>query len=169
MDAKDWISNAIAILAFFVSGGSLALSYFVWYRQTRSSVYSAIMGRLFEINRLEVEKPELFEHLYEEYTIKTVSHGGKGLTHYLFMVFNLYAEIHVQHKVYGLFDDKQMEVWRQRLINDFKQRIFLHGYWKEVLKQHSGEYTEEFKDFVNKALEEGERRSTPAETTKKIK
>jgi len=169
METKDWISNAIAILAFIVSGGSLVLSYFVWYRQTRSSVYSAIMGRLFEINRLEVEKPELFEHLYEEYTVKAVSQGGKGLTHYLFMVLNLYAEIYVQHKVYGLFDDRQMEVWRQRLINDFRQRIFLHGYWSAVLEQHSGEYTEEFKDFVSKALEEAERKGTLTETTKRMK
>lgn len=167
MELKDWVSDAIAILAFIGSGVSIVISYFIWHRQTRSSVYSSIMGRLFEINRLEVEKPELFERLYEEYTAKAVSQGGKGLTHYLFMVFNLYAEIHVQHNIYGLFDDRQMEVWRQRLINDFRHRIFLHGYWNAVLEQYSEEFTEEFKDFVNKALEEAERR-TLADTTKKI-
>lgn len=160
MELKDLIGSAIAILAFIVSVGSLVISYFVWRYQGRSLVYSAIMSRLFEINRLEIEKPELFEHLYEEYTMNAVSQGGKGLTHYLFMVFNLYAEIYAQHKVYRLFDDREMEVWRQRLISDFSQRIFLRGYWNAALEQHSGEYTEEFKDFVNRALEEAERRGT---------
>src|SRR5262245_57626605 len=113
MGLQDWISDAIAILAFFASGASIVISYLIWHRQTKSSVYSSIMERLFEINRLEVEKPELFEQLYEEYSPKAVYQGGKGLTIYLFMVFNLYAEIHVQHKDYGLFDERQMEVWRQ--------------------------------------------------------
>ncbi len=64
MELKDWVSNLIAALAFITSVGSLTISYLVWRHQTRSTTYSAIMGRLFEINRLEVEQPELFAQLY---------------------------------------------------------------------------------------------------------
>lgn len=132
MELKDWLNNGIAALAFIASVGSLGVSFLVWRflrYQTKATVYSAIMGRLFEINRLEVEKPALFEQLYSDYTDEALNQGGRGLSHYVFMVFSLYCEIHTQHNAYGLYDAEQMQIWEERLTNDFRQRQFLRGYW----------------------------------------
>jgi hypothetical protein len=72
------------------------------------------------------------------------------------MVFNLYAEIHTQHKRYGLFDKEQMRIWEHRLTSDFQQRPFLRGYWESEKEKYPGEYTKSFKRFVDRALERAE-------------
>jgi hypothetical protein len=132
--------------------------------QLRSATYSGIMSRLFELNRLEMEKPDLFATLYTDFDEKalTTDDGGLSpLSHYLFMLFNLYSEIHTQYQHYKLFDKEQVEVWEARAANDFRVRRFLRGYWKAELSNYPTEYTDSFKVFMTKALERAERYDAP--------
>jgi hypothetical protein len=153
----NWFGAGFTALGFLFS----LLSFYVIIRatrkQTQSATYSAIMGRLLEINRLEVEKPHLFEILYEDYNTSTLDRGGAGLSHYLFMVMNLYAEIHLQHTKYGLFDEEQFRIWQSRLENDFSKRAFLRGYWRSEVKNFPNEYTKSFAGFVDAALTAAEK------------
>jgi hypothetical protein len=125
----------------------------------RSATYAGIMSRLFELNRLEMERPQLFTPLYTDFDAKALTGEGSGLSplaHYLFMLFNLYSEIHTQYEHYQLFDQEQMRVWEARAANDFRGRRFLKGYWEAELANFPTEYTESFKAFMGKALARAE-------------
>ena len=154
----ETVSAVLAGIAIFVAIASFAVSH----RAVKANTHAAIMGRLFEINRLEIEHPELFEHLYEEFDPAAVQRGGpKGLSHYLFMLFNLYAEVFSQHERYGLFDEEEFGVWRGRIENDFRVRTFLLGYWRYECENFASEYTPDFKRFIDRRIE----RSTRSQTT----
>src|SRR4051812_27777688 len=96
MDA-NLLSAVFTALAFLFSLFSFYKVTSFNRNQMRSSAYSAIMERLFEINILEVGTPLLFEKLYENFNENALDEKGLGLRHYLFMVFNLYAEVYIQY------------------------------------------------------------------------
>lgn len=162
-------------VALSISAVALLFSAFTWYRshkatlkQARATIYSSIMGRLFEINQLEIEKPGLFESLYEDFNPAVLEKGREGLSHYLFMLFNIYEEAFTQHQKFGLFDNNEMEQWRNRLRNDFFQRKFLQGYWRHDQELFSNERSEAFSAFVHSVLKEAEEiqaRNTSQEPT----
>lgn len=96
--------------------------------------------------------------LYEEFSEDAMKKGGVELNTYLFMLFNLYAEIYIQHKKYGLFDRDQMQVWENRIENDFLYRQFLCGYWKMEKQRSAKEFTDGFKHFIDSKLNTAEAR-----------
>lgn len=153
----DPISLILSLTALIFSIWSFWKTREMTVNQVRSATYAGIMSRLFELNQLEIEKPHLFEQLYNEFNPQAVAKGGGGLAHYLFMLFNLYAEIYTQYEKYNLFDEEQMRVWARRIINDFKGRQFLRGYWRAELVNYPKEYTQSFKEFITRALEKAER------------
>lgn len=53
----------LSILAFLFAVSSFGINYFIGRKVVRSSTYSSMMGRLFEMNKTELEKPELFEKI----------------------------------------------------------------------------------------------------------
>lgn len=155
------ISNAIAVIAMIFSLTSFVIAYQTGRKEVRSSTYSAIMGRLFELNRIELQEPKLFEHLHEEFSPAKIEKGGGGLSTYLFMLFNLYAEIYTQYRQYRRFDREEMRIWENRIENDFFYRPFLRGYW-EARKQHlHNEYADGFLQFMDERVRTaGRRRKT---------
>lgn len=148
----------LSIIAFLFGIASFLINYFMGRKVVRSSTYSSMMERLFEINRIELEKPKLYELLHHNFSDESEEKGGTELSTYLFMLFNLYAEIFTQHTRYRLFDKDQMQIWESRIENDFFERLFLRGYWIKQKKKSSKEFTEEFKQFINARLEVAENR-----------
>jgi hypothetical protein len=139
-----------------VSIASFWGTYQMTIKQMRSSTFSEIMSRLFAINELEVEKPVLFELLYNDFEAIKDGKDKIELTNYVFMIFNLYLEIYTQHERFKLFDNEQMNAWEARITNDLTNRRFLRGYWKSEMALYSNEYTKSFKKFIAKAIERAE-------------
>ena len=146
------ITSILALIAITLSAISFFSSHKLAIRQSKSSTYSEIMSRLFELNSLEIEKPKLFKTLYKkEFDPKLVAKGGdEGLGHYLFMLFNLYEEIFIQKDRFDLLDDVQFEQWTARIENDFNQKPFLQGYWKFAKNESPGIFSADFREFVDK-------------------
>lgn len=154
----DIINAIIAIAALIISIWSFWSTREMASTQIRAATFASIMDRLFEINRLEVEKPFLFEQLTKDFDAKLASRNRTELINYVFMVFNLYLEIHTQHEKYHLFDAEQMKAWEARITNDLKARKFLRGYWKAEMHNFPDEYTESFKAFMSKLAERAEQK-----------
>lgn len=155
----DPISLLLSLAALAFSVWSFWTTRAMTMNHLRSATYAAVMSRLFELNRLEMERPQLFTPLYAEYDATALMSEGSGLSplaHYLFMLFNLYSEIHLQYEHYKLFDQEQMRVWEARAANDFRGRKFLKGYWEAETTNFPTEYTASFKAFMDQALERAE-------------
>jgi len=152
----DPVSTLIAIVALVFSVASFWLSRDMTIKQMRSSTFSEIMSRLFAINQLEVEKPVLFEQLYSDFDEIEEGKDKIALMNYVFMVFNLYLEIHTQYEKYKLFDEEQMKAWETRIANDLTNRRFLRGYWKSEIVLYPNEYTQSFQLFITKIVERAE-------------
>lgn len=135
-----------------VSALSLWISFISSERQGRAATYTAIMDRLFEINRLEIERAHLFQLLYKPFHESDVAEGGyEGLGHYCFMVLNSYEEVYSQCRNHRQLTEEQLETWRRRLVNDFRTREFWRGYWEYSKQKFPGDYTREFMEFVDGA------------------
>ena len=156
MDIFNILSLVISGVALIISIVSWRLSHKATLKQMKASVYSAIMGRLFEINKLEIEKPSLFQSLYKEFNLEALEKGGNGFSHYLFMIFNLYEEAYLQHNKFDLFENEEMILWENRLQNDFIQRPFLKGYWRHEQARYFGERSKEFAKYVDEILKKAE-------------
>jgi hypothetical protein len=158
MEAKD-------VIVILIAGAALALALVALvlvHRLTRyafsSATYAALLGRLLAVNRLAIEKPELFRGLYADR-----DEGGKGesdaaLGLYVFMTFALYADVYTQHTKYGLITGPQLRTWERLLENEFQRRPYLRGYWRAESERFAEDYTPGFRQFVTAALERAERR-----------
>jgi hypothetical protein len=158
---KKMSESTLNILAIAIASGALLTSFiFSWItlrmtvRQSKSNTYSDIMSRLFEMNRLEIERPDLFGALYDDFNPEAVRMGGgtSGLGHYLYMLFNLYEEIFTQNDQYKLLGDNQFDQWVSRIENDFTLKPFLRDYWKHVNQESPNIYSLAFRIFIEKRL-----------------
>lgn len=148
----ELVNTICTAAGFFFSMLSFYIVISATRKQSESITYAAVMGRLLEINQLEVNIPRLFEILHTEFSEEALEENGGALRPYLFMVLNLYAEVHVQHTKYGLLDEEQFRIWKSRLENDFHRRPFLRGYWRAEMKGSPNEYSKGFKAFVEDSL-----------------
>lgn len=153
----ELLTVVVASLALVFSIISYYNSHRVQLRITEASTYSGIMERLFELNKIEVENPDFFKILFEEFdNTKTTKGGNNGMGHYLYMLFNLFEEIYVHYKVFKLMQGSHFEVWKARITNDFANRPFLLGYWKYTIEHFPTEYHDGFIDFINYCIAKAE-------------
>ena len=143
---SDLLQTLTAILAIVFSVISLTVTVIsvIWtVKQVKSSTYERIRGRLFELNKIEVEHPDIFQSLNNEISEDWLKQGGRG--HYLFMFFSFYEEIFVQRQKFRLIGEDEYQVWKNRLLNNLLTRKAVRSYWD---KYYSKEARPDFQTYI---------------------
>ena len=121
--------------------------------QMKSTVNSLLTTKLDEINRLMFDNPELLPELDKSYP----DQGGEGdRRHYLlFIIFNTFKQVFLQHSKYGFIDQNDWVPW-VRTMTGILKKPYVEGHW-QATKYH---YAKDFQKYVDDLFYEKDNKDT---------
>lgn len=121
----------------------------IYAKSLRASTHSTISDQTFEINRLLIEKPDLFSKFVQPYTKEGESYPNDPHSALVAMMLILFEEIYFQRHKYGFIDKNSWKAW-VRTMKKTLELPYFHGYWEEI----KDEYPEKFRDFIDGLLKD---------------
>lgn len=130
-----------------VSVIALILQIKVQIRTMKGSTSVLLSGRMDEINRTLLDRPEIFDALSQPYSpLPGVRQSSAELITDL--KFTLFEEIYMQYVKFRLIDKHDWRLWKES-IKENMGYPFMRGYWEDSKKYYDKRFVFEVENIIN--------------------
>ena len=143
--STDWNTWLLLAQTLILSAGLVSLCFM--HRQEKLHTTITLHNRLFDINKIEIENPNLFI-LMGQGVRNAISDDleERRLKHYMFAQFSMYEEMFVLRNCCGKELRKQ---WEQRFVNLVCRKPRLRDYWEN---DYRNQCSAAFKKYIEKNI-----------------
>lgn len=135
------LAQTIAISLTFII---LAFQLRHHVKSTKSLVYSSIMRRIDEVNKISIQNPEFEEGLKKPYP----ENQKMQVDMLAYTILNLYEELFFSYKE-KFIRKETWEGWKITIRKDMNLP-YINGFWKENKQQYSSSFVDFVDELTNK-------------------
>lgn len=118
-------------------------------KQMKATANATIAARVDEINRLMFENPDIFPQLNQPYPGNNLPNGGDRRYHLMHIFLNTFELAFVDYRRHKFIERSGWDSWT-RAIMEILHKPYAHGHWEAT----KGQYTEEFREFMDGLIAE---------------